>query len=327
MQKNIMYISLNIFLVFFLQIFNASPLQANENTSPAFDCNKATTAVEKTICSSDKLAEQDRLFNTVYKNAQKMFFGDDLGQFWNDQYDFLRHREECMSDEDCIYKMTNVRIEAISSLVEQCKSDEVCRNKKTTMRTEELSEPIEERNKEEMVDVIDEEDCGKRQFEYRDRDYWDKVEAGKEPEDLCDMRNAADALKEIEVLIGWPNLSEVKKNDDDRKAEFDLQQCLDNVDFSAFKNTQWLACYLAEYDKQKARREDEFKLLLSRISGQQRKALLKAERSWISFKEKWCAFEGSYDPADSDPIPDVSRASCLAEVTARHADVLHAYWR
>lgn len=63
MRKSLKYIIVSFL---YLIIFSSELLA---ETSPSFDCAKATTEVEKLICSDDELAKLDVEMNKWYKKA------------------------------------------------------------------------------------------------------------------------------------------------------------------------------------------------------------------------------------------------------------------
>lgn len=54
-------------LLFAAVLFPISAALAGPGTGPSFDCGKATTEVEKTVCASPDLAQADRALADAYK--------------------------------------------------------------------------------------------------------------------------------------------------------------------------------------------------------------------------------------------------------------------
>jgi len=91
---------------------------AQENTyqGPGFDCAKARTFAEKTICSDAKLSKQDwQLFETYYA-VQKPLVGKPYANLINTQHIFLKKRNRCKDNRSCIAKVTSTRIDQLKTL-------------------------------------------------------------------------------------------------------------------------------------------------------------------------------------------------------------------
>ena len=89
--------------------------------------------------------------------------------------------------------------------------------------------------------------------------------------------------------------------------------CMEKVDLSAMKNTQFADCYSGELQRQDGLLNQSFKSLKGRITDPSRvDQMVKAQQSWISFRDRWCAFQESSDQA---PSHEVNRLDCLVEMT------------
>lgn len=71
---------------------------------PSFNCKKASTPVERTICDNPLLSDQDLQLTAAYKEAKAV--GSHLVDA---QRDWLKSRETCGSDFVCIYERTRER--------------------------------------------------------------------------------------------------------------------------------------------------------------------------------------------------------------------------
>jgi hypothetical protein len=81
--------------------------QAN---SASFDCTKATTSVEKMICSNSELSNLDIELSEVYRNAKhKKLAG-------NEQREWLKERNRCAS-KDCLLAIYKDRILELEDLI------------------------------------------------------------------------------------------------------------------------------------------------------------------------------------------------------------------
>jgi uncharacterized protein len=78
---------------------------------PSFDCTKATSLIEREICKHDAVAAQDRLLSKFY-----LFLKEQPGQekILSGQYDWIRRRDECGTDTQCLFKRYAERIEELA---------------------------------------------------------------------------------------------------------------------------------------------------------------------------------------------------------------------
>jgi uncharacterized protein YecT (DUF1311 family) len=94
-------------------ILKKRPLDAKP--SPSFDCTKATTATQKTICGDFDLAGLDRSVAKAYQDALQSQ-GDDGAGLRKSQTDWLKERDACASNADCIYNLEWARVEELAVL-------------------------------------------------------------------------------------------------------------------------------------------------------------------------------------------------------------------
>jgi uncharacterized protein YecT (DUF1311 family) len=83
--------------------------------SPSFDCTKAKTSTEKTICGDFDLAGLDRSVTKAYRDAVQAQ-GDDGAGLRKTQAEWLKERDACGSKTDCIYNLEWARVEELSVL-------------------------------------------------------------------------------------------------------------------------------------------------------------------------------------------------------------------
>jgi uncharacterized protein len=74
---------------------------------PGFDCQKAQTPIEKLICGSDVLSNQDRQMNRLYDSLLNQAAEKDRGLIRAEQRSFLKRRDKlCNLDptaaEECL---------------------------------------------------------------------------------------------------------------------------------------------------------------------------------------------------------------------------------
>jgi uncharacterized protein YecT (DUF1311 family) len=82
-----------------------------------------------------------------------------------------------------------------------------------------------------------------------------------------------------------------------------------------------LECNGDELDRQDARLNDTYKKLMSKLSHDRKKALLKAQRAWIKFREGNCDYY--FDP-DGGRAASLGAGGCLVRMTATRAKELEA---
>ncbi|MEQ8652750.1 MAG: hypothetical protein RIC87_09835 [Kiloniellales bacterium] len=76
----------------------------------SFDCAKATSADEKTICHTCVLAQKDVKMATLYDVLTNLVAMGQRGDLQDQQRSFLKTRAACGSDEHCIAKAYDARI-------------------------------------------------------------------------------------------------------------------------------------------------------------------------------------------------------------------------
>lgn len=96
----------------------------------------------------------------------------------------------------------------------------------------------------------------------------------------------------------------------------ELDACMDKVDLGAMKNTQWAACYAEELKRQDRKLNDAYRLVQRSAPAEAKEGLVKAQRSWVAFRDNWCAYESVSGLA---PGGDASRYACLVDLTSTQA--------
>ena len=84
-----------------------------------FDCNKASTFVDKVICSDSRLTSMDDQLGRLYKDA--LAASSDITALKTEQKAWLSSRNQC-KDSDCIMKAYADRISALSAASASAKS-------------------------------------------------------------------------------------------------------------------------------------------------------------------------------------------------------------
>jgi len=93
----------------------------------------------------------------------------------------------------------------------------------------------------------------------------------------------------------------------------EFEKCMDAVDLGAFKNTQWTACYEAEWKRQDKQLNAVYQKIQKTASPELKQALLKGQRAWVAYRDAWCSYEELTPVA---PGGYVNKAACLVDTTA-----------
>lgn len=80
-----------------------------------FDCSKAQSATEKTICSTTSLSDLDEILVLSFNKA--IASSADVKALKTAQQAWLKNRETCLSDVDCITQAYTLRISELVNLV------------------------------------------------------------------------------------------------------------------------------------------------------------------------------------------------------------------
>jgi uncharacterized protein YecT (DUF1311 family) len=108
------------------------------------------------------------------------------------------------------------------------------------------------------------------------------------------------------------------ETDDDLTSK-EYSDCLDKAVEGPWADM--FECNGDELDRQNARLNDNYKKLMSKLSRDRKKALLKAERAWIKFREANCDYY--LDPAGGRAERLIA-SGCLVTMTAKRAKELEA---
>ncbi|WP_395636946.1 lysozyme inhibitor LprI family protein [Sphingorhabdus sp.] len=100
-----------------------------------------------------------------------------------------------------------------------------------------------------------------------------------------------------------------------------LQKCMDDVDLSAFKNSQWEACYEAELEIQDRKLNVVYQRVQRANTPQLKQVLLKGQRAWLIFRDAWCSYE---EQAPYAPGGSVNKLACLVSITIDQIERLEA---
>jgi uncharacterized protein YecT (DUF1311 family) len=99
----------------------------------------------------------------------------------------------------------------------------------------------------------------------------------------------------------------------------ELEKCIDRIDLSAMKNSQFHGCYNEELQRQDKRLNDAYRVAMSKAPPEIKQKLVEAQRAWLLYRDSWCGYVRHIENA---PNGLLNREMCLAELTAAQADQL-----
>lgn len=76
---------------------------------PSFDCSKASSDVERTICSNEQLAASDASVAANYRQLLQYRTGKDAKVFKDEQRAWLKRRNQCGTNVACLSDAYDVR--------------------------------------------------------------------------------------------------------------------------------------------------------------------------------------------------------------------------
>lgn len=94
----------------------AAPPPAASAVAPGFDCAKASTATEATICANETLARLDLTLNARYDALVLTMEEDKLEDLESSQGAWIRKRDACRTKVPCIQSQYMVRLETFREL-------------------------------------------------------------------------------------------------------------------------------------------------------------------------------------------------------------------
>ncbi|MBF0273384.1 MAG: DUF1311 domain-containing protein [Magnetococcales bacterium] len=101
-----------------MQKGNPNPIMASRSElqppTPGFDCRKAASTVEKTICTDVNLAQMDGELSTIYKHALQRTKQDE--NLKTQQLNWLRQVRNACADAPCLSKAYQGRINALRQM-------------------------------------------------------------------------------------------------------------------------------------------------------------------------------------------------------------------
>jgi uncharacterized protein YecT (DUF1311 family) len=97
------------------------------------------------------------------------------------------------------------------------------------------------------------------------------------------------------------------------------QAYLECIDKSNGVTSEMLDCISAEFTRQDDRLNENYKRLMSKLSGKRKEGLLEAQRAWIKFRDTNCNFY--YDP-DGGSAAHLASSDCMLNAIADRATEL-----
>jgi len=103
-------------------LFALAPVSAG--LAQSYDCARASTPTEETVCKHRDLANLDVEMATLYGVVQKlpMMMGS-RGAQTDAAHDFLTKRDACGADTSCLKSAYDARISALKSTIDSAMSD------------------------------------------------------------------------------------------------------------------------------------------------------------------------------------------------------------
>lgn len=78
-------------------------------SGPSFDCNRAATASEKTICETPALWARDRMLSTAYRYFGDAMSSEEFARVRRNQVSWLQRRQECGASTECAMRAYEAR--------------------------------------------------------------------------------------------------------------------------------------------------------------------------------------------------------------------------
>lgn len=79
-------------------------------SGPSFNCDRASTASERTICKHPKLWARDRLLASAYGHFKQIMSSDNFARVRRNQASWLQRRQECGDDKSCTMRSYDSRL-------------------------------------------------------------------------------------------------------------------------------------------------------------------------------------------------------------------------
>jgi uncharacterized protein YecT (DUF1311 family) len=102
----------------------------------------------------------------------------------------------------------------------------------------------------------------------------------------------------------------------DNEMSQEYKACMDR---SKGVTSEMLDCMSAEFTRQDARLNENYKILMAKLSAKRKEALLEAQRAWIKFRDANCNFY--YDP-EGGSAAHLGGNECVLNATADRATEL-----
>lgn len=101
-------------LTLYVELVNPTvSAQAVATSSPSFDCSKASTVVEGSICANNNLSDLDIQLSGAYKKARSV--SSDPAALRNEQLAWMKSRNSCGANVDCLTQSYLLRLSELGS--------------------------------------------------------------------------------------------------------------------------------------------------------------------------------------------------------------------
>lgn len=88
----------------------------------SFDCRKARTPDEVTICNDRDLSDRDVRMATYFEIARGFVGMGQRGAMYDDQAEWLKQRRACKTDKACLRRLYDKRIKEFKAVLDRIKS-------------------------------------------------------------------------------------------------------------------------------------------------------------------------------------------------------------
>lgn len=103
-----------------LSVVGLLALTATESSHAAsFDCSRAVTADEKSICADRTLNDKDVRMELLYIIDRRFMGMGARGALEDEQADWLKRRQTCGAETDCLHTLYDQRIKALRKFIDE----------------------------------------------------------------------------------------------------------------------------------------------------------------------------------------------------------------
>jgi uncharacterized protein len=85
------------------------------------DCTKTNSEAERVICTNYELGQKEARMATLFEVTTALVAMGQRGEIRDDQHIFLKERDACRSNIDCIQNIYDARINRLEAVISQIK--------------------------------------------------------------------------------------------------------------------------------------------------------------------------------------------------------------